>query len=198
MTEDLRKTIRVHNTQRNSLRDWETMAASSWKAFDAFAKPVDGLRTQSSAGGAITLLASVAAGLLFLSQLILYAQVDIKHSLHLAESVWTPLPESTVHLNPLEAFNSNKNKIRVFVHVTFPHVPCSDLDYSLNGQALKNQKQAGLPKLSMMPPTAEEYRKATGATPQSMEGGCTVRGSSMRVDQAGGSFGVAITPIAFQ
>lgn len=51
------------------------------RSFDAFAKPIDGIRERSVTGGVITLLASATAALLFLSQIIVYLQVDVRHSM---------------------------------------------------------------------------------------------------------------------
>ncbi|MGB1717720.1 MAG: hypothetical protein ACPHO6_06165 [Candidatus Latescibacterota bacterium] len=41
------------------------------RSFDVFAKPIEGTRTTTATGGIITVIASLAASLLFLSQLFL-------------------------------------------------------------------------------------------------------------------------------
>ena len=61
--------------------------ARSLSIYDAFAKPVDGIRERSVAGGYITLLALASAFLLLLSQVIVQLQVTTRHSMHLADSV---------------------------------------------------------------------------------------------------------------
>ncbi len=165
------------------------MAPSS---FNAFAKPIDGITNKSSVGGAITLLASSAAAILFLSQLILYFQVDVQHSLDLAPS--TPLniviPSSGIGsisqklmsgkshphrkkktnaaymsdmISSLQTFQANR--IEIFVHVTFPHFNCQVVDYSHNNAKQSTgefARENGHSKFVKRRPTEYDYAIATG------------------------------------
>lgn len=157
---------------------------SSSLSFNAFARPVDGIQSKSASGGIITILAYTSAIILFLSQLYLYVQVDIRHSLDLAPSF--PLSE----VIPTEGGFSKKilqarggggkkkkqskevyealqfierNKIDVFIHVTFPHVKCHDLDFAHNGAFFSTgdfSKFHGYAKLSKRHPTEYDWAVA--------------------------------------
>ena len=160
--------------------------SSSSSSFNPFAKPVDGIRSKSTSGGIITILAYTTATILFLSQLYLYIQVDIRHSLNLAPSY--PLSEvipteGGFSKKILQARGNNKkiapgsrsvydalkfiqrNKIDVFVHVTFPYVKCADLDFAHNGAMFSTgdfSKNHGYAKFSKRHPTEYDWGVATG------------------------------------
>jgi hypothetical protein len=154
-------------------------------SFNAFSKPVDGIGTKSTSGGIITILAYSFATILFLSQLYLYIQVDVRHSLDLAPSF--PLSEvipteggfskkifqARGHKNK-KGKNSKKiealkiieqNKIDVFVHITFPFVKCDDLDFAHNGAYFSTgdfSKYHGYSKFSKHPPTEYDWAVSRG------------------------------------
>jgi len=156
------------------------------RRFDAFAKPIDGIRTQSSVGGVVTLLASVSAIVLFISQFYLYSSVDITHKLDLASSIPLSVVIPTkggfsqllfnraAHAHPRKKNKNNKmiqsmqaiaaSRIEVSVHITFPYLNCKVLDYSHNGDKLSTgafAKNNGLSKLVKQRPTEYDYARAT-------------------------------------
>lgn len=129
---------------------------AGYKSYDAFAKPMDGIRTRTSSGGVITLLASAAASLLLVSQLFLYWEGDITHTLDLAPSyplnsvISSSIGFSKELLSAARHHPGKKkkkkyremeeslatltaNKLEVSVHITFPRMNCKVLDYSHNG-----------------------------------------------------------------
>ena len=194
-----------------------------WRSMDAFAKPMDGLRTQTAVGGAITLMASVVACVLFLSQVWLYVKVDVIHSLHLAESN----PLSVVlswSENYLESKNRHhgsqqhspdffyqvlereKSRIQFYAHITFAHLQCSDLDIGISGASLSNGKLSelyGRHAFSKRTPTEYEQRMAesggfdTSGNRHKLvtanDKGCTLEGS-VRIPKTGGDFQATIDP----
>lgn len=143
-------------------------------SFSAFTRPIDGIRSKSTSGGIITILAYTSAILLFLSQLFLYMQVDVRHSLDLAPSF--PLSEvvpteggfsykilqsrqrtKANAVNVAKTLNwLDRNKIDVYVHVTFPYIKCDDLDFAHNGHFFSTgdfSKYHGYAKFSKRHPT---------------------------------------------
>ena len=189
-----------------------------WRSMDAFAKPMDGLRNQTAVGGAITLMASVVACLLFLSQVWLYVKVDVIHSLHLPESN----PLSVVlswSENYLEAdrrshspdffyqvLERERARIHFYAHVTFAHLQCSDLDVSISGASLSSGKLGelyGRHAFSKRTPTEFEQRlaesggKITSGNRHKLvtanDRGCTLEGS-VRIPKTGGDFQATINP----
>jgi hypothetical protein len=152
--------------------------------FNAFTRPIEGIRSKSSLGGAITLLAASFALILFLSQMLMYIQVDITHSLDLAPSLLFNAvipteggvtkklfpnkrkakmsPSDIQYLNAVQ-----RNSIKVFIHVTFPKLNCKVLDYSHNGLKFSTgeyQKVNGPSKLNKRKPTEYDYAQATGGS----------------------------------
>jgi len=165
----------------------------SSRGFDAFAKPIDGIRTRSSVGGVITLLASISAIVLFISQFYLYSLGDITHNLDLASSIPLSVVIPTkggfsqllynraAHINNNPRRKNNKmmksiqsiaaSRIKVSVHITFPNLNCKVLDYSHNGDSLSTgdfAKNNGLSKFFMRRPTEYDYAKATNQLVQGL------------------------------
>lgn len=155
------------------------------RRFDAFAKPIDGIRTRSSIGGFITLLAALTVIILFASQVLLYWQLDVTHTLELAPSfplsvvIPTQGGFSKTLMNRAHDHSSRKrnsklmnslrtlaaNRIDVSVHVTFPYLNCKVLDYSHNGAKFSTgdfAKYNGFSKFTLQRPNEYEYAKATG------------------------------------
>ncbi len=160
---------------------------SGMRGFNPFAKPLEGIQSKSTSGGIITILCYVTATILFLSQLYLYIQVDTRHSLALAQSF--PLSEviptdggfSKIILQTRGAKSSQKtwknkglsnalkfiekNKIDVFIHITFPNMKCEDIDYAHNGAAFSTgdfSKNHGYAKFTKRHPTEYDLGVATG------------------------------------
>lgn len=155
-----------------------------FKGFNAFQRPIDGIRSRSSLGGVITLLAAAFALIMFLSQMFLYVKLDITHSLDIAPSfILNDLiipteggigkilsnrkktkmsPSMVQYLNAIQ-----ENSIDIFIDVTFPKLNCKALDYSLNGLKFSSgeyQKVNGPSKLKKRRPTEFEYAQATGTS----------------------------------
>ncbi|KAL7516484.1 hypothetical protein ACHAWX_001494 [Stephanocyclus meneghinianus] len=171
------------------------------RSFDAFAKPLDGTRQRSLSGGFITLLASATAALLFLSQLFLYLRIETRHSMHLADSVPSLL------FNKRQQQQRNRNNlsghtIPLHLHVTFPHLPCSALDYSHDGNSFSTGKFGHYhpPPYTFTAriPTPSEYKLATAShsseanVQSARRGGCTLVGTIL-VPRVGGTLGVSVS-----
>lgn len=149
--------------------------------FNAFTRPIEGICPKSSMGGAITLLAASFALILFLSQILLYIQVDITHSLDLAPSflfnavipteggitktLFSNKRKAKMSPSAIQYLNAvQQNSIKVFIHVTFPKLNCKVLDYSHNGLKFSTgdyQKFNGPSKLNKRRPTEYDYAQAT-------------------------------------
>ncbi len=140
--------------------------ARSLSIYDAFAKPVDGIRERSVAGGYITLLALASAFLLLLSRVIVQLQVTTRHSMHLADSVPSLLFDKLVG-------HGKNDKVKALVghhiplrlHVTFPHLDCANLDYGHDGNTMSSGTFGHYHKtpyaFSTRKPTSREYLQAT-------------------------------------
>jgi len=184
---------------------------SSSRGFDAFAKPIDGIRSKRTSGGIITLLAYAFATILFVSEIYLYIKVDVRHSLDLAAS--SPLSEviptdGGFSRRLLQSKNGRKkskmspeliksikiiekNKIDLFIHVTFPYLKCENLDFAHNGAYFSTgdfSKHHGYDRLQKRKPTEYDWYKAIGesvkgknkrktATDRRAINACTVRGT---------------------
>mmetsp|Transcript_17210 Transcript_17210/g.25614 ORF Transcript_17210/g.25614 Transcript_17210/m.25614 type:complete len:353 (-) Transcript_17210:522-1580(-) len=177
---------------------------SNMSAYDAFAKPMDGIRTRSTAGGIITLIASATAVILFISQLFLYSQVEHRHSLHLTESKTSSVltPDRSVTSKEI---NKVMNKIPVEVHVTFPYMKCADMDFSHDNASKSSgnfQKIHGRDTFLMRPPTADEFGKATGWDTSNKinanrQNGCTLKGK-IWISKVGGTLEIMMTRDAWR
>jgi len=199
---------------------------SQFRSFDAFAKPIDGVRSKTVEGGVVTVVASTAALLLLVSQLFLYMQVDVRRSLALSQShpLSFILPSS---LNPTKLIldTSKKNKggfpdmihtlsileksrIKVSVHVTFPHMNCEHLDFSHDGASLENGKFLilhGPSAIIKRIPTEFDMAKATGQSTfskskqkaSSNKDSCSVRGE-ITVPRIAGEFTISVASSAWQ
>ena len=161
-------------------------------SYDAFAKPIEGTRTRTVAGGIITVISYAAAGTLFLCQLYLYVVGETRHSLSMAESFSTEylgapgvLPLKARQQGNRDYPNSIRdeiehqrtNRIPLKVHVTFPHIKCSDLDYTHDGAGRDNGKFSeihGIQALRLTLPTTKDLSTALGMETSS-RGGCTIK-----------------------
>uniref|UniRef100_A0A7S2W0H3 Endoplasmic reticulum vesicle transporter C-terminal domain-containing protein n=1 Tax=Eucampia antarctica TaxID=49252 RepID=A0A7S2W0H3_9STRA len=200
--------------------------AAGLRAFDAFAKPMEGLRTQSAVGGAITLFASCVAALLFVSQVYLYLDVNVTHSLHLAEShplsIVISNSENPDHVISHAAMHSpdfvmqvleqDKYRIPFHVHLTFAHLNCHDLDFSHSGASFSNGKFAQLygrhAFTKRLPTEYEQHLAESGGSDQSgnkqklasdlpkSKEGCTLHGT-IRIPKTGGDFTATVSQSAW-
>eukprot|EP00584_Thalassiosira_punctigera_P002925 CAMPEP_0172534538 /NCGR_PEP_ID=MMETSP1067-20121228/6862_1 /TAXON_ID=265564 ORGANISM="Thalassiosira punctigera, Strain Tpunct2005C2" /NCGR_SAMPLE_ID=MMETSP1067 /ASSEMBLY_ACC=CAM_ASM_000444 /LENGTH=342 /DNA_ID=CAMNT_0013319345 /DNA_START=62 /DNA_END=1090 /DNA_ORIENTATION=+ len=172
------------------------------RSYDAFAKPIDGIRERSVTGGFITLLASATAGVLLLSQILLYLQVQTRHSMHLADSV------PSVLFNNARPKDLLGHRIPLRMYITFPHLVCSALDYSHDGNALSSGKFDHYHKapftFSKRKPTVQEYKSATvggygsdSEVQKKRSEGCTLVGT-LRVPRVGGTISVSVSPDAWR
>ncbi|EED93395.1 predicted protein [Thalassiosira pseudonana CCMP1335] len=169
------------------------------RTYDAFAKPIDGIRERSVSGGFITLLASITAALLFLSQIILYIQVDTRHSMHLAESV----PSALFNKSPQNILSGHQIPLRV--HVTFPHLPCKALDYSQDGNSESTGKfehyHSAPYTFTKRVPTVIDYKKAAVSgfkdVNTARRQGCTLVGT-IKVPRVGGTMSISVSPEAWR
>lgn len=167
------------------MRSALTSPRSAYKSYDAFAKPMEGIRTPTTTGGIITVAATFSASLLLLSQLWLYLQVDTRHSLKLSTSHplnvviptdgggLTSFLSSAMHKSrkrrqkvPVDLMTSistlEKNQIDMFVHMTFPQHACDEVNYYNNGQKENiNSKYFRGSKIHKGPPTEYDFAIAT-------------------------------------
>mmetsp|Transcript_6998 Transcript_6998/g.20971 ORF Transcript_6998/g.20971 Transcript_6998/m.20971 type:complete len:369 (-) Transcript_6998:508-1614(-) len=193
---------------------------SSLRSFDVFAKPLEGTRTRTAAGGIITVLSYGAAGLLLVAQLYLYVRGEVRHSLHLADSSSSPVlarpygepihsrkTPGNAKANSLFEMMHNQalNRIPLTIRVTFPHIKCRNLDYAHDNAAKSDGKFAkvhGRNALQMSSPSRAELSAATGQpayAPQRFNAndGCTVKGTIF-VPRVGGSLSVTVSRRAWQ
>ncbi|KAL3785386.1 hypothetical protein ACHAW5_007863 [Stephanodiscus triporus] len=185
------------------------------RSYDAFAKPIDGIRERSVAGGYITLFALGSAFVLLLSQVIVQLQITTRHSMHLADSAPSLLFANLIgHDKKAKALVGHHIPLRL--HVTFPHLDCASLDYSHDGNSMSSGAFGHYHKspfaFSTRKPTAQEYLRATvpdddvGAEKgkkRSAEvdarrsGGCTLLGT-LHVPRVGGTLSVSVSPDAWR
>lgn len=103
---------------------------------DVFVKPRADLRSKSAAGGAITLVASTTAIVLFFAQLYLYMAGSSSHTLHLSESTqFHMLPHDTADPFQSRAYDI-KMKMPLKIHITFLHMDCNDIEVKLNNSPI--------------------------------------------------------------
>jgi len=159
----------------------------SLRNLDAFTKTRPDLQQKSAVGGVITVVAATTAGLLFLGQLFLYIRGNPSQSLSLSRSTSIPLvplePPSTSRKQPHRPLIDQVGRIPLKIHVTFPHVACSNLDVEHDGASLRTgelDKVHGRHTVTLRKPTGSELSKALGGGKKSKEeagtGGCTVQG----------------------
>lgn len=161
------------------------------RKLDAFAKPRHELRSKSAVGGIITAVAASTAALLFVAQCITYIMGNPTHSLHLAQSQSIPLlPLSMTKRNTQQIIMQHAGKVPMFIHVVFPYLQCSNLEFKHDGATFSSgdlEKIHGKHFLKLRTPTNAELRHL-GAT-QSKTGGCTIQGK-MLVPRVGGSLSI--------
>jgi hypothetical protein len=165
---------------------------------DVFVKPRHDLRTKSTTGGLITLVAASVAGLLFLGQLYTQLMGTTYHSLSLSESTAIPM------LGSYDPFLSRvydiKGKIPLKIHITFPHVECHMLDLKLNHAPLTAKDfdfktSRGRNRVEKFKPTTIDLREA--GFNKSHKGGCTIR-NTLRVPLVAGTLSIHLTQAAWQ
>ncbi|KAL3821781.1 hypothetical protein ACHAXA_000280 [Cyclostephanos tholiformis] len=213
------------------------------RSYDAFAKPIDGIRERSVVGGYITLLALSSAMLLLLSELIVQFQVTTRHSLHLAESAPSLLfggrggdgggngggGKGGHNYNDVVTGGGTNGRrgddghlVPLRLHVTFPHLDCSSIDYGHDGNAHSSgafgRYHASPYAFVARAPTPGEYLRATVPGYDEYDyrreskskskskskvvgggggGGCTLLGT-IRVPRVGGTLSVSVSPDAWR
>ena len=179
---------------------------------DVFVKARADIRTQSTSGGLITLIAASTAFLLFLGQVYFYIFPTHSHTLHLAESMQFPMLVGDV-VDPFQKrLYDMKGKIPLYFKITFLHTPCESLGVTFNGEIVRGDAHSGHsatqkrtnnkktnPKLTVnkYKPRTAELRKIFGSE-HSDEGrkhkgrGCTLVGN-MRVPIVAGNLAITMT-----
>ena len=118
----------------------------SYSGFDLYQKPVDGLRSKTISGAVITIVAASITFILFLSQIYLYAKVDVSNHLSISmpdkfKSLEALLVGTAVMPNLVNSRDGKSRghfQIPIKFHVTFPHIKCHDLDMTYNGASGEN------------------------------------------------------------
>lgn len=153
------------------------------RRLDAFNKTRSDLMQQSAVGGAITLIAASAAGLLFVSQIFLYLMGSTTHSLSLSRSTpvpLVPLEESTIY--DRYKFMEHIGRLPLRIKITFPHMSCDSLDVLHDGASLSTGELDhihGKHSIVLKKPTYSDMIKAAGtnvASQASTDAGCTIVG----------------------
>jgi Endoplasmic reticulum vesicle transporter/Endoplasmic Reticulum-Golgi Intermediate Compartment (ERGIC) len=171
---------------------------------DVFVKPRADLRSKSTAGGAITLVASTTAIVLFFAQLYLYVVGNASHTLHLSESIQFPmLPLDTVDPFQSRAYDF-KMKMPLTIHITFLHINCNSIEVKLNNSPITSQDVDGRSKktitrdlLKAKRPNPVELKRIFGSdkSPEALQHkgrGCTLSGQ-LRVPIVAGHISVTLT-----
>ena len=190
------------------------------RSFDAFARPVDELRKSSIVGGLITILAYTSAFVLFLSQLLLYINVETKQYLQMATSLSSSYVPKVGIMEQIPPASSNgakyssqldqrwaaRAKIPVTFHVTFPHMSCQQLEIS-HDDARREQfhKLHGKTAYKKYIPTRDEMKRTgmfedssfTKKNKAANANSCSIRGNIM-VPKVGGVFSIGVTPESWQ
>jgi len=97
--------------------------AINYRSYDAFSKPVRGIRPHTALGGVITLIAATSAAILFFLQLYIYVRPESHQSLTISESISTTLLPNTSE-QPI----NKRTLFPINIKVTFPHLKCMDID----------------------------------------------------------------------
>ena len=149
------------------------------RKFDAFARPIEGLSKTSTVGGIITITAYAAAAVLLLLQLVMYWNVETVQYLQMAKSQTVPsqllqqqymvlskdayqhIPAASQQQQRFASEVSTRMKIPVSFHVTFPHIPCQQLELAHDeARGEQFQKIHGQGSFQKYPPNAEEMKRA--------------------------------------
>ena len=179
-----------------------------YSTYDLFQKPVDGLRTKTLSGAVITILAASVTFVLFVSQIYLYANVDVSNHLTIAVSdrfksleallAGTAMAQSMNLVNQKGGKNRGHAQLPIKVHVTFPHIKCSDLDISHNGADGDDfRKTHGSSAVKLRTPTLNEIQTAGFGDTEKLIDGCTIQGRFF-APKVGGSFGIHVARSSWQ
>eukprot|EP00531_Pseudo-nitzschia_arenysensis_P012703 CAMPEP_0116136260 /NCGR_PEP_ID=MMETSP0329-20121206/11627_1 /TAXON_ID=697910 /ORGANISM="Pseudo-nitzschia arenysensis, Strain B593" /LENGTH=382 /DNA_ID=CAMNT_0003631111 /DNA_START=47 /DNA_END=1195 /DNA_ORIENTATION=+ len=178
---------------------------------DVFVKARADIRTQSTSGGLITLIAASTAFLLFLGQVYFYVFPTQSHTLHLAESMQFPMLAEDI-VDPFQKRSYDiKGKIPLYFKITFLHTPCQSLGVTFNGEAVLGNDYSGHAggratnnKKKNPPLTVKKYKPRSAdlrsifgsehsAEAKKHQGrGCTLTGN-MRVPIVAGTLAITMT-----
>mmetsp|Transcript_40855 Transcript_40855/g.47773 ORF Transcript_40855/g.47773 Transcript_40855/m.47773 type:complete len:353 (+) Transcript_40855:63-1121(+) len=181
------------------------------RSLDAFSKPVDAhMTSKSTVGGVITLLASISAGILFLSQIILYTQVQTTQHFKLAESVTSQLLATTNeyydnmqsnrqpgYKRPTEyqkMMQWQKKELKISIWVVFPHIKCIDLEFSHDGAT--SNKFDEIHGRHVIKKRVMSRQEALVSQMGRHGSGCSITGDVV-VPKVGGHFSIQVTKASF-
>jgi len=179
------------------------------RSFDAFAKPVEGLKSRSAVGGIITMIAGSFAALLFLSQVILYARLETRQHFELAQSYSVKkLPDAIQDMDmvrtPARIVQKGRmkdpNNIKLSIHVSFPYLKCPTVDISMDGASGSRLDMIhGRNAIQKRPLTKKEieiiqndFQDEKSSISINAMSGCTLIGT-VYVPRVGGSFAITLS-----
>ena len=178
-------------------------------------KTLEGIAPQNSTNGLITIVLLLLTSLLFISELVLYARVDVKEHLTVHEYS----PASSINVNSITNRVTKNDQFHytdemlISMRITFFHLSCKNIDIAFDDN-LNNNNYIGQPtnqkgkKKKRKPaknnnmvrkskPTSKDFTDAGISTRQkskeNMTGGCTVSGF-LKVAPVGGTFRVSLNP----
>lgn len=163
----------------------------NYRTYDAFSKPVKGIRPHTALGGVITLIAATSASLLFFLQLYLYVRPNSHQSLHISESFSTKLLPNTSE----QPYN-RKSLFPINIKITFPHLKCTDIDVT-NDDARgpefeKMHKHSILRKVEPSKRDLNEFDPDFATNNIRPENGCTISGELL-VPKVGGTLAFSLS-----
>lgn len=163
----------------------------NFRTYDAFSKPVKGIRPHTAIGGVITLIAATSAAILFFLELYLYVRPESHQSLHISESISTLLLPNTSNL-PL----SKKNLFPINLKITFPHLTCADIDVAhddARGEDFeKMHKNSILRKSEPSRHDLFEFDPNFVSNGIKVTGGCTISGELL-APRVGGTLSLSLS-----
>lgn len=181
---------------------------------DVFVKARADIRTQSTSGGLVTLLAASTAFLLFLGQVYVYVFPNPSHTLHLSESMQFPMLAGEI-IDPFQQrLYDIKGKIPFYFKISFLHMPCESLDVTFNSEPVRGDSFSGHTKTASKKKKVKEFLTVKKYKPRSADlrkifgseysaeaikhagRGCTLVGN-MRVPIVAGNLAITMTRIAW-
>lgn len=173
---------------------------------DVFVKARADIRTQSTSGGVITLLAASAAFLLFVGQVYLYVFPDQSHTLHMSKSIHTAMLVGDNAIDPFRQRQNDLNgKIPFYFKISFLHITCESIDVIFNSEPIRGDDFSAYPSsktkkrhtITKYKLRTAELRKIFGSehsaeAKKHAQQGCTLIGN-MRVPIVAGSLAISMT-----
>jgi hypothetical protein len=188
------------------------------RSFDAFDRPMDGLRKTSATGGVISLIALMSASILFFLQLYLYYKGEMRQDLFLAKSLTTSfipplnrngatyeqiIPKSSGAQGPsskLQDIQNARSKIPIKFQVTFPYIKCRDLEVTHDEASGKEfEKLHGKRGYRKNSPSLKLLRESELFPSNQntwLNPGCVLEGA-LNVQKVGGTITIGVTQQAW-